>query len=208
MLIKDIMTKQVVAIGPDMPIGDANALMEQRNIRHFPIMEQGRLVGIISDRDIRLVGSAHPKAPQGVKLSDSVRRIMVTNVITAHPLEPIEEAAKVLQSEKIGAMPVMAEGELVGIVTAIDFLEALTRMTGVYQASSRLEVELGNDPAELAELLRHIAAERVGVSSIMTTRSDPEALTFVLRVGTIDGRALAARLRAAGFQVLWPTDKL
>jgi acetoin utilization protein AcuB len=207
-LVKDIMTRQVVAIGPEMPIGDANALMEQRNIRHFPIMEADKLIGIISDRDIRLVGSEHPKAPKGVRLKDSVRKIMITRVITAHPLEPIEEAAKVLQSEKIGAMPVVQDGELVGIVTAIDFLDALTRMTGVYQASSRLEVELGNQPGELAELLRHIAEDNIGVSSIMTTRSDPEALTFVLRVNTMHGRKLAQRLSEQGFHVLWPVDKL
>jgi acetoin utilization protein AcuB len=208
MLVKDIMTRQVVAIGPDVPIADANALMEQRNIRHFPIMEDSRLIGIISDRDIRLVGSEHPKAPEGVRLKDSVRKIMIAEVITAHPLEPIEEAAKVLQLEKIGAMPVVQDGELLGIVTAIDFLDALTRMTGVYQASSRLEVELGNQPSELAHLLRYIAEDNIGVSSIMTTRSDPEVLNFVLRVNTMHGRQLAARLREAGFHVVWPVEKL
>ena len=67
MLVKDVMTEKVVAIGSKMPIADAHALMEQRNIRHFPIVEEGdsRLVGIISDRDIRLVGSEHPQARRG-----------------------------------------------------------------------------------------------------------------------------------------------
>ena len=80
------MTKQVVAIDPNMPIGDVYALMQQRDIRHFPIVEdnsagKSTLVGIVSDRDIRLVGSALPQAPKGVILDDPVRKLMSSPVV-------------------------------------------------------------------------------------------------------------------------------
>lgn len=208
MLVQDIMTKNVVAIDPEMPISDVNKLMEQRNIRHFPILEKLQLIGIVSDRDIRVVGSEHPKAPKGVTLKDHVRRIMKSPVLTAHPLDPIEEAAKVLRENKIGAMPVLNGDELVGIVTGIDFLEAMVKMTGVYGATTRLEVEVDNRPGSLAHVLESIAKKKVNVSSVMTTRSDPDAVHFVLRVNTIDGRGLANKLRKEGIQVLWPTEKL
>jgi acetoin utilization protein AcuB len=208
MLVQDIMTKKVVAIDPDMPIVDVNKLMEQRNIRHFPILEKSQLIGIVSDRDIRVVGSEHPKALKGVTLKDAVRRIMKAPVLTTHPLDPVEEAAKVLRDYKIGAMPVVNDEELVGIVTGIDFLEAMVKMTGVYSATTRLEVEVDNRPGALAAVLESISKRKVNVSSVMTTRSDSDAVNFVLRVNTIDGRGLAEGLRKEGFQILWPTDKL
>ena len=207
MLVQDIMTRNVVAIGPEMPISDVNTLMEQRTIRHFPIVEAGGLIGIVSDRDIRVVGSEHPKSPKGVSMKHAVRMIMKSPVLTAHPLDPVEEAAKVLRLHKIGAMPVLDDESLVGIVTAIDFLEAMTKMTGVYDATSRLEIEVDNRPGALAALLESIAKKNVNVSSVMTTRSDSEAVNFVLRVNTIDARGLAKHLRDEGFQILWPLDK-
>lgn len=207
MLVQDIMTRNVVAIGPEMPISDVNTLMEQRNIRHFPIVEAGGLLGIVSDRDIRVVGSEHPKAPKGITMKHAVREIMKSPVLTAHPLDPIEEAAKVLRLHKIGAMPVLDDEQLVGIVTGIDFLEAMTRMTGVYDATSRLEVEVDNRPGSLAAVLESIAQKNINVSSVMTTRSDADAVNFVLRVNTIDIRSLANHLRQEGFEILWPLNK-
>jgi acetoin utilization protein AcuB len=224
MLVQDIMTRQVVAIGPDMPIRDVTALMEQRNIRHFPILENvgggpartgirgeesgvDRLIGIVSDRDLRLVGADHPLAPKGVAATDPVRRVMVTPVLMAHPLDPIEETAKTLREHKIGAMPVMDGDRLVGIVTGIDMLDALVRMSGVYEAATRLEVEVPNRPGALARLLAAIAERKHNVSSVMTSRADAETVTFVLRVNTVDGRRLAEYLRGAGFVILWPVEK-
>ena len=204
MLVQDVMTRQGVAISPDMPIGDVNALMEQRDIRHFPIVDEGGLAGIVSDRDIRSVGSAHPKAPEGVSLKSAVETIMARQVLTAHPLDPVEEAAKVLREHKIGALPVVNGGELVGIVSSVDLLDTLVRMTGVGGASTRLEVELHNRPGALATLMRHIAERNVNVVSVLTTGREEDSLTFVLRVNTIDGRGLAQALCERGFNVVWP----
>jgi acetoin utilization protein AcuB len=198
------MTRPVVAIGPDEPIGDVIALMEQRRLRHFPVVDDGRLVGIVSDRDLRTVGSEHPKARPDVRRRDAVRAIMTESVWTAHPLDPIDEAAAVLRRQTIGAMPVVDGDDLIGIVTASDFLDALVRMTGVGRSSTRLEVELPNRPGALAGLLTHVASRGANVASVLTTRSDPEAVVFVLRVGTIDGRSLAHALREAGYEVAWP----
>lgn len=215
MLVQDIMTRQVVAIGPDMPITDVLTLMEQRNIRHFPILEQaqgptphgagqGQLIGIVSERDIRIVGSSHPAAPPGVTMKSPVRQIMSTEVFTAHPLDPIEESARILREHKLGAMPVLDGAELVGIVTGIDFLAALVTMTGVDHPGTRLEVEVPNRPGGLAGLLDRIATQNHNVSSVLTTSRDPDSVTFALRVETIDGQRLARELRKQGYEVLWP----
>ncbi|MDZ7801270.1 MAG: CBS and ACT domain-containing protein [Trueperaceae bacterium] len=207
MLVRDIMTRQVVAIGPDMPIGDVIALMAQRALRHFPIVENERLLGIVSDRDLRTVGADHPAAKTGVTHKDPVHRIMTRSVWTAHPLDPVDEAASLLRSHTIGAMPVMEDEVLVGIVTGVDFLDALIAMTGVGRASTRLEVDLPNRPGALAGLLDRVAARGANVASVLTTRSEPDAVSFVLRVGTMDGRGLARALREAGYDITWPPER-
>ena len=230
MLVQEIMTKEVVAIGPEMPIGDAYTLMEQRNIRHFPVLEtnivgaegsvpqdvsaeQGgaTLVGIVSDRDIRAVGSELPNAKPGVTLKDPVRRIMAYPVLSAHPLDPVEESASVLRQHKIGAMPVVEDEDLVGIVTSTDFLESLVTMTGVRGTGARLEVEVENRPGALARLTAAVAERNVNIISVLTHGSDldrnEEMISFVLRVDTIDGRGLADTLKERGFHVLWPPEK-
>lgn len=214
MLVGEIMTRQVVAIAPDTPIRDVQLLMEQRNIRHFPILDQGtegrkpgssdRLVGIVSDRDLRSVGADHPRAPKGVRATDPVSALMASPVVTVGPREPIENAAKTLSEQKIGAMPVMQDGKLVGILTATDLLHALVKMSGVNDSASRLEVEVVNRPGALAGLLDRVASRNLNVSSVMTSRSDADTVTFVLRVGTPDGAEIAAHLRELGYTVLWP----
>lgn len=207
MLVRDIMTERVISIDPTMPIGDVYALMEQRNIRHFPIVRDDDLVGIVSDRDIRSVGSDLPSAKQGVTLQDPVERIMSAPPITTYADDPVEESAHILRERKIGAMPVVDEQDrLIGIVTGIDFLEALIKMTGVEGATSRLEVEVDNRPGSLAALSEAISRRGVNIASVLSTRKDTDTLSFVLRVGTIDGRGLANELREEGFDVVWPTE--
>lgn len=206
MLVRDIMTRPVVAIGPDEPIGDVTALMAQRRLRHFPVVEDGRLVGIVSDRDLRTVGGEHPDARPAIGRGDPVRELMTRTVWTAHPLDPIDEAAAMLRSRSIGAMPVMEGEDMVGIVSAADLLDALVAMTGVGRASTRIEVELPNRPGALAGLLGRIATRGANVASVLTTRSEPETVSFVLRVGTIDGIGLAAALREDGYELAWPPE--
>jgi acetoin utilization protein AcuB len=203
MLVRDIMTRPVVAIGPDEPISDVIALMAQRRLRHFPVVDAGRLVGIVSDRDLRTVGAEHPDARPGVGPRDPVRALMSTPVWTASPLDPIDEAAALLRRRAIGAMPVLDEQELVGIVTASDFLGALVAMTGVEAGTTRIEVDLPRDPGALASLLAQVAEHGAEVASVLARRED-DAVHFVLRLATIDVRAIAASLDEAGFDVVWP----
>jgi acetoin utilization protein AcuB len=205
MQVRDVMTGNVAAIGPEMAIRDVTALMELRRVRHFPIVdESARVIGIISDRDLRSVGSPHPSARPDVTVADPVRRIMASPVLTCHPDDAIEDAARRLRHHRVGALPVLDDGRLVGIVTAADLLVALAAIRSGTQPSSRLEVELPNRPGALAGLLMAIARMNLNVSTVSTTRSDPDAVAFAIRVDTIDAPTVARRLREDDYTVLWP----
>lgn len=209
MIVRDVMRTNVVAIDPEMPIRDVTALMELRRVRHFPILEdddavRGRLVGIVSDRDLRAVGSPHPSARPDVGVHDPVRRIMATPVTTAHPEDPIEDAARRLRERRVGALPVLDGDVLVGIVSAPDLLDALARSAGASEPSSRIEVEVTNRPGSLAALLQSLADRSLNVSNVTTTRSESDAVCFAIRIDTIDGPSVASALAREGWTVVWP----
>ena len=209
MLVRDVMITNVVAIGPEMPIRDVTALMELRRVRHFPILEDDdhdttRLVGIVSDRDLRSVGSPHPSARPDVTVKDPVRRIMSTPVATAHPEDAVEDAARRLRERRVGALPVLEDERLVGIVSAPDLLEALASIASASEPSSRLEIEVINRPGALAALLQSLAVRDLNVSSVSTTRLEPEAVCVAIRVDSIDGPGIARALAREGWTIVWP----
>lgn len=202
MLLRELMHVDPVTIQPDASLASAHALMRERDIRHLPVMDGGTLVGVVTDRDLRLATSrlaASPLSPDA-----EVERVMSRPVHTAHPLDPIESAARAMRELKIGCLPVLDGSRLVGIVTGVDILDALLRLTGVERPSGRLEVRLADEPGELARLTRFVAEENLNIHSVLSYPDGEHRGRIVLRVGTSDVRSLAARLGDAGFEVLWP----
>jgi len=209
MLIKDIMTHEVIAIGPEIPIIDAVTMMKLRNIQHFPIMDKdGQLVGIVSERDLLIISSEHEFAPDDVELKDPINKIMTQHVKTCSSLEPIEDVAKRMLKQNIGSMPVIDNNKLVGIVTAKDFLKAVDKISGGEIETTRIEIEVENQPGALAKLLNFLAERKVNVNAVMTSWSDHDVVCFVLRVVCSQPSGLLEALQKADFHILWPNDEL
>jgi acetoin utilization protein AcuB len=126
MKVVDVMTKNPLTVTPTETIGEADDLMNTNRIRQLPVVQEKRLVGIVTDRDIRsfLTGSLleSPEARERA-LASAVREIMTTEPITVFPDDDLEEAVELMIEEKIGGIPVVDETEgLVGIVTYVDVL--------------------------------------------------------------------------------------
>lgn len=163
-------------------------------------------MGILTDRDIRLATShLNPKGP--CPGCAQVGEVMTREVITAHPLDPVEEAARVMRERKIGCLPVLEDGALVGIVTGIDLLDALLRLTGVTEPSGRLEVRLPDRVGELSRLTGFLAERGVNIHSLLSYPEDEAFVRAVVRVNTLETHLLAEALRRVGFDVLWPPKK-
>ena len=152
--VRDSMTRDVVTLGPDASAAEAWNVCQELGIRHLPIVEGGRLVGLVSDRDLRDVspprGSGGERDTLGwVRLRD----IMSTDLVTIGPLDTIEHAAREIYDRKIGCLPVIAEGELVGIITSSDMMRTLIELVGAHGIGSWVEVEVPNQPGMLANRL-------------------------------------------------------
>lgn len=129
--VGEVMVSPVVTANPRDTWADVLTLCQRRQIRHVPVVEQGQLIGIVSDRDLR-DASTHP-AVYSLLLDllasldrGAVEQIMIREVVTVPPHTAVAEAAKLMRERNIGCLPVVQEGRLVGIVTTSDLLAVLT----------------------------------------------------------------------------------
>jgi acetoin utilization protein AcuB len=205
MLVRDIMRRPAITVSPETTLQDAYRRMQEHGIRHLPVVDGGRLVGVITDRDLRLATST--LGPTPLPPGGRVSEMMSGNPLTADPSDPVEDAARTMRQRKIGCLPVMDDGRLVGIITGIDLLDALLRLTGVDKPSGRLEVRLPDRPGELARLTKVLGDRGLNVHSILTHPEGPRDLRVVLRIGSIETRSLAEDLRRSQFDVVWPPEK-
>jgi acetoin utilization protein AcuB len=205
MFVRDIIKGPVIAIVSDTTLADAYRTMQEKKIRHLPILESGRLVGVITDRDLRLATSTLSPTPflPGARVAE----VMSRSPRTADPWDPVEEAARTMRELKIGCLPVLEEDRLIGIITGIDLLDALIRMTGVDKPTSRLEVRLSDQPGELARLTSFMSHRDLNIHSILTYPEEKNIVRAVLRINSIDNHSVAQALRRDEFEVLWPPEK-
>lgn len=135
MQVEQWMNRDVVTVGPDDSFRTAMHLIRQKGIRHLPVVEGKRLVGIVTDRDLR---QASPSGATGLGIHElhyileklTVREIMAKQVVTIRPDQTVEEAALLLLAHRIGGLPVVQDGELAGIITETDLLQALLQLRG------------------------------------------------------------------------------
>ncbi len=205
MLVRDIMRSPALSVSGDTTLEDAYRTMQARGIRHLPVLEGGALVGVVTDRDLRLATSALAPAP--FPPNSRVSEIMSRSPLTADASDPVEDAARTMRERKIGCLPILEDGRLIGIITGLDLMDALVSLTGADKPSGRLEVRLPDHPGELARLTALLAQRELNVHSILTYPDSPETVRTVLRIGSIETRLLAQDLRRTGFDVLWPPEK-
>ena len=209
MLVEQVMQTGVVTITPKTSLPEALELVRQRGIRHLPVVENGALVGIVSDRDLKraMASSATTLGRHELQyLLDrlTAAEIMTSAVITTGRMLPIEDAARLMVKEKISALPVTEAGCLIGIVTETDVLDLFVRGMGAGEPSSRIEVRVPKDGPGLAELVHAVEEAHVEIASIMTLSDRSDHKDIVVRVRSMDPRAAIASLRARGYDVRGP----
>jgi acetoin utilization protein AcuB len=201
--VRDAMTRDVVTVGPEESAARAWGLCRERNIRHLPVVEGGRLVGIVSDRDLRDLSPPRATADQENTLGwVRIRDMMSTGVVTAHPLDTIEHAAKVIYENRFNCLPVVADDEIVGIITSSDLVRTLVELTGAHGEGSWVEVEVPNEPGQLASITEVIRDRHVNIAGVFLGPASREAYrTIVLRLETTDPTSIAGNLTDAGYVV-------
>ena len=149
MKVKDVMTKDPLTIDPEAPLGTAMDVMRTKELRHLPVVDEaGQLIGIITDRDLRQAAFAPAVAEYlsagaqrsvrqlGQTLEDlRVRDFITWVVVTTHPDASLAHAALIMSERRVGSLPVVENGKLVGMLTERDLLQAMSREGGVLRFS-------------------------------------------------------------------------
>ncbi len=146
MLIEEWMTTALRSVRPLDSVAHARAILEEHRINQMPVVTDGRLVGIVTDRDLRdapTVVKAATAEAGSIEAAEatpgriSVETVMTTNVLTLKPSDPLEKAAELMRRERIGAVPIVEKGRLRGILTRSDILKAFVAMSGKAGGTSR-----------------------------------------------------------------------
>jgi acetoin utilization protein AcuB len=189
MLVKDQMTPNPICGYPEMPVTEAQELMRKHNIRHLPILDEGKkLVGLVTQRSLMNavpadISKFSPFVVNYVLAKIKARNIMVKDVVTIGEDTPFEEAARVMADRKIGCLPVMRNDELVGIISDNDLFNIMVGLLGARREGVRVTVHQPDRAGEVARLTRAVA-ERGGYLSVFVTypTADPDVWASVIKV--------------------------
>ena len=207
MLVRKKMRKDLFTITKDERMTVARKIMKEKNIRHLPVVDGKKLIGLVTNMDIRKA-EASPATSLEIRelhyLLDklTVGEIMTRNVITISPDISIEEATTLLHDNKIGCLPVVEDGALVGMITENDVMEILIEVIGMKEKGSRLEVIVDDRPGALADITRIIKEHNVNITSVVTDIADePGKRLVVFKLKTFYFEPIKKALEGAGFPV-------
>lgn len=162
MFVGERMSHPVISVTPETPVHDALALFKKEHIRRAPVMKNGKLLGIISESDL-LNASPSPVTSLSVWEMNylmskvTVKNVMTKKVKTIDVNTPIEEAARVMADSKIGGMPVVRSGKIVGMITETDLFKIFLELMGARTKALRVTALVDEKPGQLAKVTKAIA---------------------------------------------------
>ncbi|MBN1249652.1 MAG: CBS domain-containing protein [Anaerolineae bacterium] len=202
MLVKDRMTHRPVTVTPDTPVSEALNIMRQHKVRRMPVLDRReRLVGIVAEKDL-LYASPSPATSLnvyeiGYLLSKlTIKEIMTRDVVTITEEDPLEQAARVMVDNAVGALPVMRGDELVGIITETDIFKVLLEMMGARDEGIRMSLSVEDTPGILSRIAGAVAAAGGDIVALGTFYSDEHHHgNLVLKVRGVDQHALLEAMK-------------
>jgi len=190
-----------ITITENATIEEAIEVMKVNSIRHLPVVtETNVLHGFVTLADLKL--GLIPSMLGGVTLSD----LMIKNPITVQPDDDIEIAAQLIYKHKIGGMPVVKDGMLVGIITETDILRAFIDMMGILTASSRIDVVIDDEPGLFRKSLQIIQDNGGDIINVGMTAQQTGKRIYYFRLSACRTDILKDALENQGFEVVDAMD--
>ena len=193
MFVANRMTKHPVSVTSNATIGEVDRLMKKHKFHRMLVIDNGKLVGYLSDRDIMRVTPSPATSLSKFEIRAlldklSVKDIMQTKVVTVSEDATIEEAALIMYQNKVGGLPVISEvGAVVGIITATDILKTFVDVMGLPRGNkTRMTLEVGNEIGTVAAITKIFADNGVNIDSLITCSQDGKHYEVVVR---LDDRA-------------------
>ncbi|HBD10233.1 MAG TPA: acetoin utilization protein AcuB [Syntrophobacteraceae bacterium] len=204
------MKTYLITAPPDTSVLKARELMDQHKISHLPVADgRAHLLGIVTDRDLKQAWASPASTLSVYELTYVLQKLTVGNimtreVVTASPDMTIERAARLIHDHRIGALPVVKDEKLVGIITSTDLMEVLLMALGMSDDSSRLSILARNRIGVLAEVGRIMQQAEINVRSVVTAplQGTDDVWQMILRVNAAAQAKAVQILQDAGFKVI------
>ena len=177
MLVQDWMSRNVITVNGDDAMQDATQLMKTHGIKMLPVLENGRLAGILTDRDLKRASASDASSLEIHELVYLLSKIKVRDVMTKKPVTvnadtTVEETARVLMAHGISGVPVLAkDGTIAGIITQTDLFKVIAGLTGQPDTGIQLALQTPDEPGVIARALETVRRYNGRIMSVLSTRA-------------------------------------
>ncbi len=192
MLVRNWMTPNVITVNPDTSLLKTGKLMRDNNVRRMPVVSNdGKLVGIVSDRDVR---DASPSKATTLDMYEmhyllaeiKASTIMTPNPFTVKPDDTVEMAAMLMLDHKIGGLPVVDQGNLVGIISEQDVFKALVNITGVREESFQVGFSIANRQGAMKPIFDLVRKRGARILSVLSNNNSEGERQIFLRMKRLE----------------------
>ena len=208
MFVANRMTKHPITVTPDATLDEAAGLMKKHHFRRLPVVEDGKLVGFFSDRDLMRVSPSPATTLSRYEIRSlldkmKVREIMQKKVLTVPEDATIEESALIMCNEKVGGLPVVSSvGAVVGIITETDIFKTFVDVMGLQDGKTRITVEVDDKLGVVNELSGVFSENGLSIDSLVTCKQPNGRYEIVIRGDIPSVDDIRAKIEAKGYTVI------
>ena len=208
MFVINRMTKNPMAVTADTKVDEVAHLMKKHNFRRLPVVDDGKLVGFLSDSDLMRVAPSPATTLSRYEINSllakiCVRDIMKKDVVSVNVDATIEEAALIMYKNKIGGMPVVSNmGAVVGVITETDIFKTFVDVMGLADGKTRITLEVTDKIGVVKDIAEIFGQAGVSIDSLITCKKEDNKYEIVIRGDITNIDDIKAKLEAKGYKVI------
>ena len=206
MFVANRMAKNPVTVTPDTPVDEAASAMKKGHFRRLPVVENGKLVGFLSDKDIMRVAPSPATTLsryEARSLLVKIRDIMSKEVISVNEDATIEEAALIMYNNKIGGLPVVSSvGAVVGVITETDIFKTFVDVMGLQEGKTRLTLLVDNKVGVVYDIAGIFTECGLSIDSLVTCRQPYGKYEIVVRGNIPNVDEISEKIKAKGYEII------
>lgn len=208
MFVANRMTKNPITVTPETKVDEAAVLMKKHHFRRLPVVEDGKLVGFLNDKDIMRVAPSPATTLSKYEITSllakmCIRDIMQKDVISVNEEATIEEAALIMCNNKIGGLPVVSSvGAVVGVITETDIFKALVDVMGLADGKTRITIEVDDKVGVVKDIASVFTEAGLNIDSLVTCKQPNGKYEIVVRGDMPSADEIKSKLEAKGYNVI------
>lgn len=208
MFVINRMTKNPMTVTADTKVDEVAHLMKKHNFRRLPVVDDGKLVGFLSDNDLMRVAPSPATTLSRYEINSllakiCVRDIMKKDVVSVNVDATIEEAALIMYKNKIGGMPVVSNmGAVVGVITETDIFKTFVDVMGLADGKTRITLEVTDKIGVVKDIAEIFGRVGVSIDSLITCKKEDNKYEIVIRGDITNIDDIKAKLEAKGYKVI------